>query len=130
MTLSEEQIRSRITAYGCCSLSQLHKWVQGKIHGDTKCAKESMAMSMYLLWAQGIMCDPCYDATYKTEVAARADCYCKPCGCPPVTREQDCVIPPDFLADFVVEEMPEDPAVGVYLVLSTGEIITIESPDS
>lgn len=97
--LTEAQVQRRATLYGCCSNNYLGIFVDNDIHGAVECAQKNYRIGMYMLWAEDIMCstqtednpDGCHSIEYASQVAQKADCYCKDCGCP-----DTCVVTPNY----------------------------------
>lgn len=107
--LTTQQIVNRRTTYACCAMDYLHKFVQADIYGDTKCANDSWDKAVLMYWAQEQMCDTpvldgetgCNTVEFATQVASKADCFCKQCGCEPVSPTvppvpTDCTITPNY----------------------------------
>jgi hypothetical protein len=107
--LTTQQIVNRRTTYACCAMDYLHKFVQADIYGDTKCAKDSWDKAVLMYWAQEQMCNTpvldgeegCNTVEFATQVASKADCFCKQCGCEPVSPTvppvpTDCTITPNY----------------------------------
>jgi hypothetical protein len=119
--LTQEEIQQRVTSLGCCSLDALYEYVQAKIYGEEKCAREKWRLFLYLRWAQTKMCDPCWTNKEKTDLARKVDCLCSPCGCPE-PPEEDCVITPQFtVIDAIPEDdLPPDPDVGSAYYVTEG----------
>lgn len=137
--LTEAQVARRITLWGCCSHSYLSAAVNSEIYGDTHCAEKNWRLGIYMFWAQGILCeteteavpDGCYTIEYASEVAERADCYCRDCGCPGT-----CTVTPNYtVIDSVavsqraaIESLP--PATGDQWYVVTGTTDGIWSIDN
>ena len=107
--LTTQQIVNRRTTYACCAMDYLNKFVQADIYGDTKCANENWDKAVLMYWAQEQMCNTpvldgehgCNTVEFATQVAAKADCFCKQCGCEPVSPTvppvpADCTITPNY----------------------------------
>jgi hypothetical protein len=107
--LTTQQVVNRRSTYACCALDYLHKYTVANTYGDAKCAKESWEKAVYMKWAADMMCqtpvldgeDGCNSIEFATKVADKADCYCKQCGCEPVSPTlppvpNDCTITPDY----------------------------------
>jgi hypothetical protein len=139
--LDDDGIRTRRTAYACCALAAASRAVDAWRVGDTACARKEYRLALWLMWAQGVMCDTpigdeegCTLLPFASHVADLADCHCKPCVHEP-EEEPDTPNPPDvppcqvlwqWEADEVVDELPEDPIPGrrYYVRTGNGDIFT------